>query len=75
MSLKDDAKLVEGATGERLVYKRRGIAEPVAGTPQARPRRLQFLLDVSGSMYRFNGEVCVCVLDVCVCVLDVCVCA
>jgi hypothetical protein len=27
------------------------------GSPQARPKRLRFVLDVSGSMYRFNSEV------------------
>jgi hypothetical protein len=38
------------------VYRRRGIAPPQAGTPQRLPKRLHFVLDVSGSMYRFNGS-------------------
>jgi hypothetical protein len=52
----DDAKLVDGATGERLIYKRRGEATPLHGAPQSLPKRLCFLVDISGSMYRFNGS-------------------
>jgi hypothetical protein len=52
----DDAKLVDGATGERLIYKRRGEATPMHGAPQSLPKRLCFLVDISGSMYRFNGS-------------------
>jgi hypothetical protein len=55
----DDSRLLDGAAGERLVFRRRGDA-PSAFTdpnraddePQA---RLYFAVDVSGSMYRFNG--------------------
>ena len=55
----DDARLVEGLAGERLVFKRRGRA-PDTGRDDddaeaRRSRRLLFVMDVSGSMYRFNG--------------------
>ncbi|XP_025079335.1 von Willebrand factor A domain-containing protein 8-like isoform X2 [Pomacea canaliculata] len=52
----DDAKLIEGLTGEKSVYKRRGEKEPEMGTPQELPKRLRLVVDVSGSMYRFNGH-------------------
>jgi hypothetical protein len=52
----DDSKLVDGMAGERLVFKRRGEEEATPGAPQALPKRLRFVVDVSGSMYRFNGE-------------------
>ncbi|KAL3861823.1 hypothetical protein ACJMK2_007838 [Sinanodonta woodiana] len=51
----DDAKLIDGLTGEKSVYKRRGEKEPEMGSPQELPKRLRLLVDVSGSMYRFNG--------------------
>ncbi|KAL5256307.1 hypothetical protein ACHWQZ_G011506 [Mnemiopsis leidyi] len=50
----DDAKLVEGLTGERNVYKRRGLPEE-KGLNMTKPKHLTLLVDVSGSMYRFNG--------------------
>lgn len=54
----DDAKLVDGVVGERLVFKRRGQSDsPFAGRAQSHlPKRLLFVMDVSGSMYRFNGQ-------------------
>lgn len=52
----DDNKLVDALTGEKLVYRRRGVATQQAGTPQRLPKRLHFVLDLSGSMYRFNGS-------------------
>ncbi|XP_077584586.1 von Willebrand factor A domain-containing protein 8 [Stigmatopora nigra] len=51
----DDAKIIDGLTGERAIYKRRGEEDPEPGTPQQKPKRLRVLADVSGSMYRFNG--------------------
>ncbi|XP_064165757.1 von Willebrand factor A domain-containing protein 8 [Anguilla rostrata] len=51
----DDAKIIDGLTGEKAIYKRRGELEPELGTPQQKPKRLRLLVDVSGSMYRFNG--------------------
>ncbi|KAL2081742.1 hypothetical protein ACEWY4_023595 [Coilia grayii] len=51
----DDSKIIDGLTGEKSIYKRRGELEPELGTPQQKPKRLRLLVDVSGSMYRFNG--------------------
>ena len=52
----DDAKLVEGVTGEKTVYKRRIEADESLpfGKPEQK-KRLLFVMDVSASMYRFNG--------------------
>ena len=52
----DDSKIVDGAAGERNVYKRRGSETSSPGTPQKQPKQLRFVFDVSGSMYRFNGQ-------------------
>lgn len=55
----DDSKLVDGVTGERNIYKRRGEADVPFGTPpgqSSKKRLLQFVVDISGSMYRFNGQ-------------------
>ena len=49
----DDSKLVDGVTGEKLIYKRRGTVERDAPTDQR--KRIKFVMDCSGSMYRFNG--------------------
>ncbi|XP_077014477.1 von Willebrand factor A domain-containing protein 8 isoform X2 [Tamandua tetradactyla] len=51
----DDAKIIDGLAGEKTIYKRRGEIEPQLGSPQQKPKRLRLLVDVSGSMYRFNG--------------------
>uniref|UniRef100_A0A182Q551 von Willebrand factor A domain-containing protein 8 n=1 Tax=Anopheles farauti TaxID=69004 RepID=A0A182Q551_9DIPT len=51
----DDTKLVEGLTGERAIYKQRAEQDPEPGAPQEKPKRLKLVVDVSGSMYRFNG--------------------
>uniref|UniRef100_A0A3Q3JAA7 von Willebrand factor A domain-containing protein 8 n=1 Tax=Monopterus albus TaxID=43700 RepID=A0A3Q3JAA7_MONAL len=51
----DDAKIIDGLTGEKTIYKRRGELNPELGSPQQKPKRLRVLTDVSGSMYRFNG--------------------
>lgn len=53
----DDAKLVDGVTGERLVFKRRGVSDsPFQMMHQTKPKRMLFVMDVSGSIYRFNGQ-------------------
>ena len=49
----DDARLVDGVTGDKFIYKRRGIVDDMS--PLQGPKRLCFVMDVSGSMYRFNG--------------------
>jgi len=52
----DDSKLVEGIAGEKHVYKRRGTVESSHSSSfTRRQKRLRFVVDVSGSMYRFNG--------------------
>ncbi|XP_075055872.1 von Willebrand factor A domain-containing protein 8 isoform X1 [Mixophyes fleayi] len=51
----DDTKIIDGLAGEKAIYKRRGEHEPELGSPQQKPKRLRLLVDVSGSMYRFNG--------------------
>ena len=52
----DDSKIVDGAAGERNVYKRRGSENVTPGTQLKKPKQLRFVFDVSGSMYRFNGQ-------------------
>eukprot|EP00039_Didymoeca_costata_P004596 m.74562 g.74562 ORF g.74562 m.74562 type:complete len:1871 (+) comp12470_c0_seq4:171-5783(+) len=52
----DDNKLIEGLTGEQTIYKRRGKQEDPFGGVQKHPKRVKFVVDVSGSMYRFNGH-------------------
>ncbi|XP_068159002.1 von Willebrand factor A domain-containing protein 8 isoform X1 [Drosophila tropicalis] len=51
----DDTRLVEGITGEKNIYRRRAEANPWADHLQEKPNRLKLIVDVSGSMYRFNG--------------------
>ena len=48
----DDAKIVDGITGDKYIYKRRGSVED---TPFPKQKQIRFVVDVSGSMYRFNG--------------------
>jgi hypothetical protein len=59
----DDTKLVDGLTGDKMIFKRRGVPPGVTVSSQQennnsdkKKKRLQFVMDVSGSMYRFNGE-------------------
>jgi len=52
----DDNRLIDGLTGEKSVYKKRGEQDPEVGAPQEKPKRMKLLVDVSGSMYRFNGH-------------------
>ena len=51
----DDSKLIEGIAGEKHVYKRRGMIDPSSGHRVPKPKRLRFVVDCSGSMYRFNS--------------------
>ena len=51
----DDGRLVDGITGSPTVYMRRG--EPAGAASlgaQAHPKRIAFVMDISGSMYTFN---------------------
>ncbi|KAF9806900.1 hypothetical protein IEO21_08484 [Rhodonia placenta] len=52
----DDSRLADGLTGEATVYKRRGMAKPELGRPQIKPKRIRFVFDISGSMYRFQYD-------------------
>ncbi|EIN14530.1 hypothetical protein PUNSTDRAFT_118001 [Punctularia strigosozonata HHB-11173 SS5] len=52
----DESRLTEGLTGEATVYKRRGVDKPELGRPQIKPKRIRFLFDLSGSMYRFQND-------------------
>ncbi|CAK4417643.1 unnamed protein product [Aphanomyces euteiches] len=51
----DDSKLVDGLTGEKNIFKRRG-EDPFSSHEQPEPARMLFVMDVSGSMYRFNSQ-------------------
>ncbi|KAH9643451.1 hypothetical protein HF086_002570 [Spodoptera exigua] len=51
----DDGKIIEGLAGERSIYRRRTDQEPPPGAPPEKPKRLRLVVDVSGSMYRFNS--------------------
>jgi hypothetical protein len=51
----DDTKLIEGMTGERAIYKRRGESDD-PGMFQQKAKRLVFSFDLSASMARFNGH-------------------
>jgi hypothetical protein len=52
----DDSKLVEAITGEKNVFKRRGDDNNADNDlNMEKPKRLRLVVDVSGSMYRFNG--------------------
>ncbi|KAG5510829.1 hypothetical protein JKF63_07901 [Porcisia hertigi] len=51
----DDKKIVEGIIGEKNVYKRRVDSKETNPFNQRYKKRLVFVLDVSASMYSFNG--------------------
>ncbi|RZC39738.1 von Willebrand factor A domain-containing protein 8 [Asbolus verrucosus] len=51
----DDVKLVDGLLGEKTIFRRRTEQEPEIGAPQLKPKIFRVVVDVSGSMYRFNG--------------------
>jgi len=52
----DDSRLVDGVTGEKLIYRKRIEPDVPMGHQMKRPKRLSFVMDVSASMSRFNGE-------------------
>ncbi|RNF26831.1 putative heat shock protein HslVU, ATPase subunit HslU [Trypanosoma conorhini] len=51
----DDSKIVEGIVGERNIYKRRADSTETNPFQSKHKKRLLFVLDVSASMYRFEG--------------------
>ena len=48
----DDSKIVDGITGDKYIYKRRGNIDEESFSKE---KYIRFVMDVSGSMYRFNG--------------------
>ncbi|KAI9317743.1 AAA domain-containing protein [Dichotomocladium elegans] len=50
----DDTKIIEGLTGERAIYRKRGEDDPEIGLFQDKPKRMNFVFDLSASMFRFN---------------------
>eukprot|EP00729_Bicosta_minor_P004263 gene4263-23013_t len=52
----DDSRLVDGATGDRNVYKRRGKDDRMFGKIQQKPKRISFVVDVSSSMSVMNSD-------------------
>ena len=55
------SRLVDGLAGDKMVFKRRGDPTSqslTSATSNTDPhkKRLHFVVDVSGSMYRFNGQ-------------------
>jgi len=49
----DDSRIVDAAAGEKAVYKR--VGTPEGKNVLTKPKRIRFVFDCSGSMYRFNG--------------------
>ena len=48
----DDSKIIDGITGDKYIYKRRATVDE---TSFPKEKHIRFVMDVSGSMYRFNG--------------------
>ena len=52
----DDAKLIDGLTGERNIYMRRKDMDPDSPFFQPKPKKLSFVFDVSLSMSRYASD-------------------
>lgn len=52
----DESKLVDAVCGDQTVFRRRGDEDPLFGDLQKFPKRLRFVIDLSSSMARFNGQ-------------------
>eukprot|EP00854_Cymbomonas_tetramitiformis_P001590 gene1590-2225_t len=50
----DDNRLVDGVVGATNIYKRRGEDPAHCANQGALPKRIKFVMDLSGSMYTFN---------------------
>lgn len=50
----DENRLVDGIVGSRNIYRRRGENSNSSGNDPSLPKRIRFVMDVSGSMYTFN---------------------
>ena len=51
----DDSKIVDAKTGATDIFRRRIDKKETPGSPLMKPKRIIFLIDMSASMYRFNG--------------------
>jgi hypothetical protein len=52
----DTNRLIEGKTGEKRIYKKRGEADIEPGMFQQFPKQILFAIDISASMFRFNSH-------------------
>jgi hypothetical protein len=51
----DENRIVDALAGERDVFKRRGDPNDTNYFPNSDPVKLKLIVDISASMYRFNG--------------------
>ena len=51
----DENRIVDALAGERDVFKRRGDPNDTNYFPDSEPVKLKLIVDISASMYRFNG--------------------
>jgi len=51
----DGDRLVDALAGERMIFKKRVKRELKIGEKNNHPKRISILLDISASMYRFDG--------------------
>ena len=51
----DENKIVDMISGERDVFKRRGTPDDANNHPIMKPVVIKLIVDISASMYRFNG--------------------
>ena len=51
----DEGKLVEGMTGEKAIFKKRGEATDQPSPLAGKKKRIVFCMDCSASMFRFNS--------------------
>lgn len=52
----DENKIVDSVVGENNIFKRRGVQDTDFSFHQNQKAKLIFLVDCSGSMYRFNSQ-------------------
>lgn len=53
----DDNKIVEGIVGEKNIYKKRATEDEKHKSKHLpKKKKIHFVMDVSASMYRFNGQ-------------------
>jgi len=53
----DERRIIEGVTGEKNIFRRRGeLPYATFHFSQELPKRIRFVMDISGSMFRFDGQ-------------------